>query len=275
MTTENRSAWCCIGRSLFRKSRQVAALPPLAAAAQTLRELQLSAAQAVFQAVPNDAPAGLVVVDRDIPGESGVADALARRTLPEMQRAAADIMGTSWMASTDNLAAGHQLDCDFDRSDANHAFELPHQLKVAAAGTEIKGIPYNWGGKGSIEQFRSEIEQGYRAGNICSQVGRKLPRTTGLDCSGFVAQVWGVPEFGTARAHRYSVPIASLDDLQWGDAFNKAGSHIRLFVGTEMTPDEGMRINTIEFTSACGGTCAFSYHVEHFQGYEIRRLTPQ
>jgi hypothetical protein len=277
MMDQNRKP---VGVRLYRpefvpEEPQVAVSRPLRAAAATLRALIASEANAVSVPIPNDAPDVPVVEDRDIAGETVPGDVRTRRSLRDMQEAAAALINESWTVSSANLAAGRQVDCDFNDHNANRAYELPHQLKSLTPGARVNGVPYNWGGKISLARFRAELAEGFRAGNICSQVGHKLARTTGLDCSGFVAQVWGVNGFGTAEVHRYSVPLADLNELRWGDVFNRPGKHIRLYVSDDNTPEEGLRINTIESSSVCGGTCALSYHVEHFHGYEIRRFSRQ
>ena len=262
-----------IDRPKFVPEDAQVARSPLGAEAIFL-SLKASESGAAAHTLANDAPGSPVVEDHDAPHDAPPGGPPSQRTIAEMQRAAAEIMSMTWTVSNDNLAVGRQLECDFAQHDESKAFELPHQLKGISAGTVVAGVPYNWGGKGDLAQIRRELEEGFLAGNICSQIDHAVPHTTGLDCSGFVAQVWGVNGFGTVQTHLYSVPLASLEDLRWGDAFNRIGKHIRLFVSVDATPDEGTRFNTIESASACGGTCAVSYHMENFNGYEIRRFSP-
>jgi hypothetical protein len=95
---------------------------------------------------------------------------------------------------------------------------------------EVRGIPYCWGCHGSLEQVRSKIEHGVLAGNICTH---NAPRTdaTGVDCSAFVSAAWGLANhFTTAAIPAIANPIANPADLRPGDALNKPGSHVMLFL---------------------------------------------
>ena len=98
------------------------------------------------------------------------------------------------------------------------------------AGQEVRGIPYCWGCHGSLAQIRSKIERGMLAGNICTH---NAPRSdaTGVDCSAFVSAAWGLAtHFTTAAIPAIASPIANPSDLRSGDALNKPGSHVMLFL---------------------------------------------
>jgi hypothetical protein len=60
------------------------------------------------------------------------------------------------------------------------------------------------------------------------------PCTTGVDCSGFVSLCWQqTKKFGTSTIGEIADPLKEenkFTDLKPGDALNKAGSHIVLFV---------------------------------------------
>jgi hypothetical protein len=68
------------------------------------------------------------------------------------------------------------------------------------------------------------------AGNICTH---NAPRSdaTGVDCSAFVSAAWGLAtHFTTAAIPAISQPVTDPTDLRPGDAFNKPGSHVMLFL---------------------------------------------
>ncbi len=93
-----------------------------------------------------------------------------------------------------------------------------------------KGVPYDWGGFDTVAEFDQKIADGYGAGSH-SWHGI-LSCTTGVDCSGFVSRCWELSEkYSTSTIGEVSHSIAK-KDLVSGDAFNKKGSHIVLWVGT-------------------------------------------
>jgi hypothetical protein len=102
-------------------------------------------------------------------------------------------------------------------------------------GQQVRGIPYCWGCHGTLDQIRSKIEHGTLAGNICTH---NAPRTdvTGVDCSAFVSAAWGLANhFTTDAIPAIAQPVPNAWDLRPGDALNKPGSHVMLFL--RFTPD--------------------------------------
>jgi hypothetical protein len=103
------------------------------------------------------------------------------------------------------------------------------------AGKQVRGIPYCWGCYGSLDQIRGKIDHGVLAGNICTH---NTPRTdvTGVDCSAFVSAAWGLAShFTTDAIPAIAQPLSNAWDLRPGDALNKPGSHVMLFL--RFTPD--------------------------------------
>jgi hypothetical protein len=94
---------------------------------------------------------------------------------------------------------------------------------------EVRGMPYCWGCHGSLDQLRSKIERGVLAGNICTH---NSPRsdTTGVDCSAFVSAAWGLANHFTTAAIPAIASRVDPSDLRPGDALNKPGSHVMLFL---------------------------------------------
>jgi hypothetical protein len=119
----------------------------------------------------------------------------------------------------------------------------------------VTGLPYNWGGIDSPEEFKTKLENGLAAGSH-SRYGVSQC-TAGIDCSGFVAFCWGL------RAHQYTTrnirEIAGRPKYNWftdmkpGDALNKAGEHVVLFAG--YNPD-----GTINIFEASGPAGRVIYH---------------
>ncbi len=95
---------------------------------------------------------------------------------------------------------------------------------------EVRGVPYCWGCHGSLANFRARIEAGTKAGNVCT---RNAPRSdvAGVDCSAFVSAAWGLSvHYTTAAIPAIARRVENPWDLKPGDALNKPGSHVMLFL---------------------------------------------
>ncbi len=95
------------------------------------------------------------------------------------------------------------------------------------ADTTYLGLPYDWGGYVTLDEFEQDLIDGKGAGSH-SEWG-VLECTTGLDCSGYVSQVWEVSHQNTYSMDAVAHAIAA-DDLLPGDAWNKPHAHIVLWV---------------------------------------------
>jgi hypothetical protein len=115
---------------------------------------------------------------------------------------------------------------------------------------EVRGVPYCWGCHGSLNTFRNNIARGMLAGNVCTHNDPR-PDVTGVDCSAFVSAAWGLANhFTTSAIPAITTEVTNAWDLQPGDALNKAGSHIMLFLG--FTPDRKAEVMESS-TSGCNG----------------------
>jgi len=115
---------------------------------------------------------------------------------------------------------------------------------------EVRGVPYCWGCHGSLNQFRTRIANGTLAGNVCTH---NDPRTdvAGVDCSAFVSAAWGLANhFTTAAIPAITTELSNPWDLQPGDALNKAGTHVMLFL--RFTPDRKAEVMESS-TGGCNG----------------------
>jgi hypothetical protein len=98
-------------------------------------------------------------------------------------------------------------------------------------GQQVRGIPYCWGCHGSLDQIVSKIKIGVLAGNICTHNAPR-PDVAGVDCSAFVSAAWGLANhFTTDAIPAIARTLPNPWDLQPGDALNKPGSHVVLFLG--------------------------------------------
>ncbi|GGH20278.1 hypothetical protein GCM10007036_23740 [Alsobacter metallidurans] len=117
-------------------------------------------------------------------------------------------------------------------------------------GQEVVGVPYCWGCFGNLSQISSRMVRGDLAGNVCT---RDTPRAdvVGVDCSAFVSAAWGLSShFTTLAIPSIASPLSDPWDLKPGDALNKPGSHVMLFL--RFTPDR--KAEVIEATPGrCNG----------------------
>ncbi len=115
---------------------------------------------------------------------------------------------------------------------------------------EVRGVPYCWGCHGSLNQFRANIANGMLAGNVCTHNDPR-PDVTGVDCSAFVSAAWGLAtHFTTAVIPSITTPVENAWDLLPGDALNKPGSHVMLFL--RFTPDRKAEVMESS-TGGCNG----------------------
>jgi hypothetical protein len=99
-----------------------------------------------------------------------------------------------------------------------------------AIGAQV-GLPYAWGGWMTLDEFDKRIAAGSGAGSH-SKDGI-LSCVAGVDCSGFVSQVWKLKQRQSTSTMSTVTKTIKLEDLRPGDALNKAGEHIVLFAGLQ------------------------------------------
>jgi hypothetical protein len=115
---------------------------------------------------------------------------------------------------------------------------------------EVRGVPYCWGCHGSLNQFLSRVANGTLAGNVCTHNDPR-PDVAGVDCSAFVSAAWGLANhFTTAAIPGITTQLQNAWDLQPGDALNKPGSHVMLFL--RFTPDRKAEVMESS-TGGCNG----------------------
>jgi hypothetical protein len=122
---------------------------------------------------------------------------------------------------------------------------------------EIRGIPYCWGCSGSLDKVRAELDRGVLAGNVCTHNAPR-PDVAGVDCSAFVSAAWGLDShFTTAAIPSISTQLANAWELLPGDALNKPGSHVMLFL--RFTPDRKAEVMEAAPAACNGRVCRNIY----------------
>jgi hypothetical protein len=139
-------------------------------------------------------------------------------------------------------------------------------------GQEVRGVPYCWGCHGSLEQIRTKIERGVLAGNICTH---NAPRSdaAGVDCSAFVSATWGLAtHYTTAAIPAIATQLRDPWELRPGDALNKPGSHVMLFL--RFTPDRKAEVMEASPGACNGRVCRNIYPLASLlaRGYQPVRF---
>ncbi len=201
-----------------------------------------------------DDDAGFAAAVRSIRGEG--AEPAARAAPPgpvtraDVGKCAEEFRDLQWTVTPGSYQrAGVADDC----SPQTRYWRRPHYIN-GKSGQQVKGVPYCWGCSDSLAQFQEYVKTGARlAGHSCTcRGGHYCVRNdaTGVDCSGFVSQCWKSGHKTTSSMSEVSAVIDK-SKVKPGDAFNLAGSHIRLFMGLVDT-DTGPRYRVIEAANGEG-----------------------
>jgi hypothetical protein len=128
---------------------------------------------------------------------------------------------------------------------------------IGKLGQQVHGVPYCWGCHGSLGVIGERLAQGALAGNVCTHDD---PRTdvTGVDCSAFVSAAWGLSQHVTTAAiPSITDPISDPWSMKPGDALNKAGSHVILFL--RFTRDRKVEVMEAAPVACKGRVCRNVY----------------
>ena len=100
------------------------------------------------------------------------------------------------------------------------------------ANQKNQGMPYNWGGFCTTDEFQEAIAEGKYAGNVPDTRDHKRGRQcVGVDCSGLVTVCWGLEEKqSTNTLLSYARKLGSAGQLLPGDILLLPGSHVMIFV---------------------------------------------
>jgi hypothetical protein len=152
--------------------------------------------------------------------------------------------GVQWLVTPQNYGADPDTACSgFSR------IRRPWYLQ-GKLGQQVRGVPYCWGCHGSLANFQAAMQRGVKAGNVCT---KNAPRNdvAGVDCSAFVSAAWGLSvHYTTAAIPAIARPVSDPWELRPGDALNKPGSHVMLFL--RFTPDRKAEVMESS-TGGCNG----------------------
>jgi hypothetical protein len=92
------------------------------------------------------------------------------------------------------------------------------------AGKVARGVPYQWGGFDTPNEFLASVERGEAAGDISTPEKRRLgdaatsKEACGIDCSGFVSRCWRLARpISTKELPSICDKLQSWDELKPGD----------------------------------------------------------
>lgn len=155
---------------------------------------------------------------------TGVSIAVGPLSRQKIIDAAQGYEGIRWTVTPPSY--GTQETC----SGFNGRIRVPMYM-IGKQGETVSGVPYCWGCQGSVSQFLNRIQQGTMAGNVCTKDGVRND-VAGVDCSSFVSATWGLStHFTTAVIPAIARQLSNPWDLLPGDALDKPGSHVVLFLG--------------------------------------------
>ncbi|HCJ4232870.1 hypothetical protein [Legionella jordanis] len=90
-------------------------------------------------------------------------------------------------------------------------------------------VSYSWGGFDSVNSFNEKITR-IKAGNVNTAINPLPSCTAGVDCSGFISNLWGLKtKWNTGQIFEKTSPIY-IKWMKTGDVFVKPGAHVILFV---------------------------------------------
>ena len=126
------------------------------------------------------------------------------------------------------------------------------------------GLPYDWGGWVTFDEFDEDLAAGQGAGSHSSD--GVLACSTGVDCSGYVSILWETPwKYGTSTLPQISDEIDARD--MWpGDVYNDSGSHVIMWVSKDT---DGSAMIT-ESSGTCNGVCRRAVPWSYFGSYVPR-----
>ncbi len=169
-------------------------------------------------------------------------------TRQEAIRMARRYAGHRWKPTAANV--WHGVDPDGVRVDTPDASFKARGIRPGwwVPGQVNQGVPYQWGGFSSIEEFDAGLRKGMAAGDLLSDDKQAMielnlpnvsPFAVGIGASGLISRCWKLPRYhSTQELAALCETLPSYDDLLPGDILNLPGTHVIL---VEQFADERRR----------------------------------
>jgi len=182
----------------------------------------------------------------------GMSMAVGPLTRDKIVQIAYGFEGVQWKLSEANYGSDPDQQCN------GFADRIRRPMYLIGRKDEIvRSVPYCWGCQGSLAQFVARVEKGALAGNVCTKNNVRFD-VVGVDCSSFVSATWGLSShFATSAIPSITKELASAWDLLPGDALDKPGSHVVLFLG--FTPDRKAMVMEASPGGCRGNVCRNIY----------------
>lgn len=153
---------------------------------------------------------------------------------------------------------------------------LPDQANDSLEAWEI-GIPYSYGSAQTPDEFDAGLissEHVFPVGDLNGAIRSTGIFPLGIDCSAFVARVYGRKRKSTAKMVIEADSdelrsVANLASARTGDIFVKKG-HVVIFSRT-LWHGGNRFIEVYEAASRCGRVCRSVYDADYFNGWRIYR----
>ena len=181
----------------------------------------------------------------------GISMAVGPLTRDKIIQSALGYEGIQWTVTPPSYGSQTEICSGF-----NGRIRVPMYM-IGKQNETVRGVPYCWGCQGSVRQFMDRIQHGTLAGNVCTKDGIR-PDTAGVDCSSFVSATWGLStHFTTAAIPAIAQQLSNPWDLKPGDALDKPGSHVVLFMG--FTPNREAQVMEASPGACAGRVCRNVY----------------
>ncbi len=186
-------------------------------------------------------------------------DAYSQVSRYEIMATAVAYLNHTWRATEANRF--HGVDPDGVRVDTpDAAFPAPSPTSYPGwwqPGGMNQGIPYQWGGFSSLEEFDRGIAAGKFAGDVATPWKRQVLEggvsryAVGIDCSGFISRCWKLPRpFSTRELPGLCERVVNWDDLRPGDILNTRNEHVILFARW----NDPQRLGLLVYETGCPPT---------------------
>ena len=120
-------------------------------------------------------------------------------------------------------------------------------------GKETEGVPYQWGGFCTIEEFDAGLKTGKAAGDVYTDAKRSLlddavtTEAVGIDCSGYISRLWKMPRSYSTRELPDFCDEIAWSALKPGDILNTRNAHCLLFAGW----DDHEHVKLLAYETGC------------------------
>jgi hypothetical protein len=159
----------------------------------------------------------------------------SRVTRAEALAMAEQYRSHQWMPQAANVLHGDDKEgIRVDTPDISYEEGIPGWWR---AGVMATGVPYQWGGFSSLEEFDAGVKAGLAAGDVYTSAKRKMlddavsKHAVGVDCSGFISRCWKLPRSYSTRELPFLCQKIEWADLEPGDIVNTHNAHVLLFAG--------------------------------------------